>query len=61
MSNLENIDLQTIIKDINMYRVASSNIVALGYNPKSQVLRVIFSFELSNFFLIVSLSNPAES
>ena len=36
-----NIDLPTILKDINMYKVASSNISALGYNPKSQVLRVI--------------------
>lgn len=38
-----NIDLQTILKDINMYKVASSNISALGYSPKMQVLRVIFS------------------
>lgn len=38
-----NIDLPTILKDINMYKVASSNISALGYNPKSQVLRVIFN------------------
>lgn len=50
MSNLESIDLQTIIKDINMYRVASSNIVALGYNPKSQVLRVIFSNNASYLY-----------
>ena len=38
-----NIDLQTILKGINMYKVASSNISALGYNSTTQVLRVIFS------------------
>lgn len=37
------IDLQSIIKSINMYKVSSSNISALGYNPESHVLRVIFS------------------
>lgn len=42
MDNSNDIDLQTILKDINMYRVASSNLSAIGYNPKTQVLRVIF-------------------
>lgn len=37
------IDLQTIIKDIPMYRVSSSNISAIGYNNTTRVLRVIFS------------------
>lgn len=45
-----NIDLQTILKDINMYKVASSNISALGYNPKMQVLRVIFSNNASYLY-----------
>lgn len=38
-----NIDLPTILKGINMYKVASSNISAIGYNSTSQVLRVIFN------------------
>lgn len=37
------IDLPTILKSINMYKVSSSNISALGYNQKSHVLRVIFN------------------
>lgn len=45
-----NIDLQTILKDINMYKVASSNIAALGYNPTSQVLRVIFTNNASYLY-----------
>lgn len=42
MEDSNNIDLQSIIKSINMYKVNSSNISALGYNPKTHVLRVIF-------------------
>jgi hypothetical protein len=37
------IDLQTILKGINMYKVASSNLAAVGYNATSKVLRVIFN------------------
>lgn len=42
MENSE-IDLQSIIKGINMYKVSSSNISALGYNSTTRVLRVIFN------------------
>lgn len=48
-----NIDLQTILKDINMYKVASSNLAAIGYNPTSKVLRVIFSNNSSYLYFDV--------
>ena len=42
MDNQETIDLPTLLKEITMYKVMSSNISAIGYSPKRQVLRVIF-------------------
>lgn len=43
MENREEIDLQSILKDLKLYKVFSSNISALGYNSTSKVLRVIFN------------------
>lgn len=40
---MEDIDLQTLLKEISMYKVSSSNISAIGYNETRQVLRVIFT------------------
>ncbi len=48
-----NIDLQSIIKRINMYKVSSSNISALGYNQTTHVLRVIFSNNASYLYFEV--------
>ncbi len=48
-----NIDLQSIIKGINMYKVSSSNISALGYNQTTHVLRVIFSNNASYLYFEV--------
>ena len=35
-------NLEKIIKNIKMYKIASSNITALGYDENNKVLRVIF-------------------
>lgn len=48
-----NIGLQSIIKGINMYKVSSSNISALGYNQTTHVLRVIFSNNASYLYFEV--------
>lgn len=34
--------LEEIIKNIKMYKVYSTNIVALGYQPEFHILKVIF-------------------
>lgn len=35
-------NLEEIVKNIKMYKIASSNITALGYDENNKVLRVIF-------------------
>ena len=35
-------NLEEIVKNIKMYKIASSNITALGYGENNKVLRVIF-------------------
>ena len=35
-------NLVEIVKNIKMYKIASSNITALGYDENNKVLRVIF-------------------
>ncbi|WP_304393224.1 KTSC domain-containing protein [uncultured Clostridium sp.] len=53
MEESNNINLQELIKEIPMYKVASSNISALGYNSKRQVLRVMFSNNASYLYFEV--------
>lgn len=48
-----NINLQELIKEIPMYKVASSNISALGYNSTRHVLRVLFSNNVSYLYFEV--------
>ena len=35
-------NLEEMVKNIKMYKIASSNITALGYDENNKVLRVIF-------------------
>lgn len=53
MENQENISMEELIKEIPMYKVASSNISAIGYSPKRQVLRVIFGNNSSYLYFNV--------
>lgn len=45
--------IQDIIKDITMFKVFSSNVLALGYSEKYQVLRVIFKNKTSYLYFNV--------
>lgn len=36
-------DIQNILKNIKLYRVQSSNIFAIGYDPKNYILAIIFN------------------
>ena len=42
MENLSQEQLQEIIDNIEMRKVFSSNVVAIGYNATNQLLKVIF-------------------
>lgn len=42
MENLSQEQLQDIINNIEMHKVFSSNVVAIGYNASHQILKVIF-------------------
>ena len=46
-------NLQEIIKEIQMFKVYSTNIVALGYDESRKLLRVIFKGNSSYLYFIV--------
>jgi hypothetical protein len=46
-------NLQEIIKEIQMFKVYSTNIVALGYNESRKILRVIFKGNSSYLYFNV--------
>lgn len=46
-------NLEEIVKNIKMYKIASSNITALGYDEVNKMLRVIFKNNSSYIYLNV--------
>ena len=46
-------NLQEIIKEIQMFKVYSTNIVALGYDESRKILRVIFKGNSSDLYFNV--------
>lgn len=46
-------NLQEIIKEIQMFKVYSTNIVALGYDESKKILRVIFKGNSSYLYFNV--------
>lgn len=48
-------NLQEIIKEIQMFKVYSTNIVALGYDESRKILRVIFKGNSSYLYFNVEL------
>lgn len=53
MEEINQQKLELILKDINMYKVYSSNILAIGYSEKYNVLRVIFKNNTSYIYFNV--------
>ena len=59
-------ELQQIIENIKMYKVYSSNLIALGYDESHKILRVIFKGNSSYLYFNVepeiwNLLNNTES
>ena len=50
---MDSVDTESILKMIPMYKVISSNISAIGYNPAKQVMRVIFKGNSSYLYFNV--------
>lgn len=46
-------DISEVVKNIKMYKIASSNITALGYDEMNKMLRVIFKNNSSYIYLNV--------
>lgn len=53
MDFLDQENLQKIIKEIQMFKVYSTNIVALGYDESRKILRVIFKGNSSYLYFNV--------
>lgn len=53
MEELSVEQINDIVKNIKMYRVFSTNIIAIGYDEKHKILRIIFKGDSSYLYFNV--------